>query len=87
MTFITSHVVLRHLILGVSKNVQVLTVSEFDKIDVVNRFRETIPTVKFVSSSESRKIPDFDQNYDFAIFQKIEIFSGLTNIVLIYFCM
>ena len=26
----------------------------------------------------SRKIPDFDQNYHFTIFQKIRIFSGFT---------
>ena len=49
ISFITSHVVLWHPILSTSKNVQISTVSEFD---VVARFRETIPTVKSVSSFE-----------------------------------
>ena len=57
-----------------SKNVQISIVSEFDEFDVVARFRETIPTVKSVSSSEIYKIPDFDRNYHFAMFHKI-IFS------------
>ena len=35
-----------------SKNMQISTISEFDKFDVIARFRETIPTVKFVLSSE-----------------------------------
>ena len=32
MNFVTSHVVLRHPLLGASKNVQISTVSEFDEI-------------------------------------------------------
>ena len=31
---------------------EILTVSELDEFDVVSRFRETIPTVKSVLSSE-----------------------------------
>ena len=38
-----------HPILDVSKNVQISIVSEFDELA---RFREMIPTVKSVSSSE-----------------------------------
>ena len=49
------------------------------QFDVVTRFRETIPTVKSVLSSEIYKqFPDFDQNYYFTHFQKIRIFSGFT---------
>ena len=50
------------------------------KFDVLGKFRETIPMVKSVSSSRSRKFSDFYQNYDFAIFHKIRIFWGLTDI-------
>ena len=49
VTFITSNIVLRHPTFGVSKNVQIPTVSEFN---VLTRFHETILTVKSVSSSE-----------------------------------
>ena len=48
------------------------------KFDVVARFREMIPKVKFVLSYENYKISDFDRNYNFTIFQKIRIFSGFT---------
>ena len=72
MTFITSDFVLRHPKLDASKNVQILTVSEFD---VVARFLETIPTVKSVLSSEIYRI-----NFGFLteitilpFFQKLEI--------------
>ena len=50
------------------KNVQIPTVSKFD---VVARFRETIPTVKSVSS--------FDRNYHFALFQKIRFSRSFTE--------
>ena len=46
---------------------------------MVARFRETIPTVKSVSSSEIYKNSDFDRNYHFTLFQKIRIFSGFTE--------
>ena len=58
------------------KSVKILTVSKFD---VLARFHETIPTVKFVSSPKSIKIPDFDRNYNFTNFHKIRIISGFTN--------
>ena len=45
---------------------------------MVARFRETIPTVKFVSSSEIKKNFSFYRNYDFTIFKKIRIFPGFT---------
>ena len=48
------------------------------KFDVVARFCEMIPKVKFVLSYENYKISDFDRNYNFTIFQKIRIFSGFT---------
>ena len=41
-----------HTILGVSKNVKFLLSRNSMKFDVVARFRETIPMVKSVSSSE-----------------------------------
>ena len=43
------------------------------KFDMVARFRETIPTMRSVRHSRSRKISKFDQNYHFTIFQKIRI--------------
>ena len=49
------------------------------KFDVVARFRETIPTMNLFCYPRSRKILDFYQNYDFAIFSKIGILSGLTR--------
>ena len=49
VTFVTSHVVLRHPILDASKNVQIPTVSEFDALA---RFHETIPMMKSVLSSK-----------------------------------
>ena len=52
------------------------------KFDVVARFRGTIPTGNPFHHQRSRKISDFYQNYDFALFSKIGIFSGLTSIAL-----
>ena len=49
------------------------------KLDVVTKFRETISTEKSVSYPRSRKIPDFYRNYDFTLFEKIGILSGLTQ--------
>ena len=49
------------------------------KFDMVARFHETIPTVKSLSSSRSRKILDFDRNYHFALFQKIGFSQGFTH--------
>ena len=46
---------------------------------MVTRFRETIPMVKSVRHSRSRKNSDFDRNYHFTIFQKIIIFFGFTR--------
>ena len=60
--------------LGASKNVKFQLSHNLTKFDVVDRFRETIPTVKSVRHPRSRKIPDFDRNYRFIIFQKIRIF-------------
>ena len=46
---------------------------------MIARFRETIPTVKPVSSSEIKKfISDFDRNYHFTLLSKIRIFRGFT---------
>ena len=47
------------------------------KFDKVTRFCEMNSTVKSVSSSESRKVPVFNQNYCFTIFfRKIDFFSA-----------
>ena len=51
--FVTSNIVLRHQKRDASKNMQIPTISEFD---VLARFRDTIPTVKSVSSSEIQRI-------------------------------
>ena len=53
VTFVASKIVLRHPKRDASKNVSTPIVSEFD---VLPRFRETIPTVKSVSSSEIQRI-------------------------------
>ena len=62
-----------------SKNLKSRPPRNLTKFDVVAQFRETISTEKFVSSSEIYKILDFYRNYDFAFFEKIGIFSGLTE--------
>ena len=49
------------------------------KFNMVPRFRETIPTVKFVSSSEIYKIPNFDQNYHFTFFFRKLDFLGVSH--------
>ena len=49
---------------------------------MVARIREMIPTVKSVYHPRSRKIPDFDQNYHFAIFQKTRFSRGFTVMVI-----
>ena len=49
------------------------------KFDMIARFRETIPMVKSVSSSEIKKfISDFDRNYHFTLLSRIRIFRGFT---------
>ena len=53
VTFVASKIVLRHPKRDASKNASTLTVSEFD---VLAGFREMIPTVKSVSSSEIQRI-------------------------------
>ena len=63
--------------LGASKNVKFRLSRNSTKFDVVTRFRETILTVKPVSSSEIKKIiSDFDRNYHFTLLSKIRIFLG-----------
>ena len=56
VTFVTSNIVLRHPNYDASKNVLTPTVSEFDEIRHLARFRETIPTVKSFLSSEIQRI-------------------------------
>ena len=64
---------------NVSKNVKSRPPRNLTKFDMVAQFRETISTEKFVSSSEIYKNSGFFyRNYDFALFEKIGIFSGLT---------
>ena len=48
------------------------------KLNMMARFRETIPTVKSISSSEIEKNYGFLPKLPFYPFQKIGIFSGLT---------
>ena len=51
------------------------------KFDLVTRFRETISTVKSVSSTELSKIFKFPTEITFLpFFRKIEFFPGFTNI-------
>ena len=70
VTFVTSNIVLRYPILGASKNVKFPTVLKFD---VIVRFRETIPTVKSVSSSEIQRI-------NFRFLTEITIFPFLRKL-------
>ena len=62
----------------VSKNVKSRPPRNPTKFDVVAKFCETISTEKSVSSSRSRKILDFYQNYDFTHFEKIGFSRGFT---------
>ena len=52
VTFVVSKFVLRHPNRDASKNMSAPTISEFYEIYVLVRFRETIPTVQSVLSSE-----------------------------------
>ena len=63
-----------------SKNVKSRPPQNSTKFDVVAKFRETISTESPFSHLRFRKIPDFYRNYDFALFKKIDIFSGLTGL-------
>ena len=60
-----------------SKNVKSRPPRNPTKFDVVAKFRATISTEKSVRHPRSRKISYFYRNYDFALFEKIGIFSGL----------
>ena len=51
------------------------------KFDVVARFHETIPMVNPFHHPRSRKILDFDRNYNFVIFQKIRFSRGFTVVL------
>ena len=63
------------------KNVKFRLSRNSTKFNVVARFRETIPTVKSVLSSEIKKfLTDFDRNYHFTILSKIRIFRSFTEI-------
>ena len=61
-----------------SKNMKSRPPQNPTKFDVVAKFRETISTRSPFRHPRSRKISDFYQNYDLALFEKIGIFSGLT---------
>ena len=68
--------------LGALKNVKFRLSRISTKFDVIAKFRETIPTMKPVSSSEIKKfISDLYRNYYFTIFQKFRIFPGFTLIL------
>ena len=79
MTLVTSHVVLRHPKRDASKKTCQLRLSRNStKFDVLARFRETIPTIKNVSSYEIYRI-----NFGFLIeimilpfFQKLEFLGS-----------
>ena len=61
------------------KNVKFRLSRNSTKFDVIARFRETIPTMKPVSSSEIKKFnSDFDRNYHFTLLSKIRIFRDFT---------
>ena len=59
----------------VSKNVKSRPPQNSTKFDVVARFQRRSP----FRHPRFRKIPDFYRNYHFALFEKIGIFSGLTD--------
>ena len=61
-----------------SKNVKSRLPRNPTKFDVVAKFHETVQRRSPFCHSKSRKISDFYRNYDFTIFEKIGIFSGLT---------
>ena len=64
--------------LGALKKVKFRLSRNLTKFDVVARFRETIPTVKPVSSSEIKKIQILTEFYHSTIFQKFG-FSGVSH--------
>ena len=67
--------------LGALKNVKFRLSRNSTKFDVIARFRETIPMVKPVLSSEIKKfISDFDRNCHFTLLLKIRILRGFTVI-------
>ena len=85
--FVASNIVLRHPNCDASKNMSTSTISDWTKFDVLVRFHETIPTVKFVSSSEIQRINFgfFNRNYKFVteitilpFFQKLEFLVSYT---------
>ena len=62
-----------------SKNVESRPSRNSTKFDMVPKFREMISIEKSVLSFDIyKKFWIFYRNYDFAIFEKIGIFSGLT---------
>ena len=75
------NLVMCHPTLHASKNVKSRPPHNPTKFDVVAKFRETISTEKSVLSFEIYKKFYFYRNYDFALFEKIGIFSGLTDII------
>ena len=80
VTFVTSNIVLRHPILGASKNVKFPTVSEFDEIQrgsYISR-DDSNGEIRFIIRDLENKFQIFDRNYDFALVEKFGIFSGLT---------
>ena len=81
MSFVTSHVILRHPKGDASKNVPTPTVSEFDEIQRVSEISrdDSNGEIRFIIRDLENKFRTFDRNYDFAIFPEIGNFSSLTN--------
>ena len=73
MTFVTSHFVLRHPILDASKNVQIPTVSEFDKIQHVRWISQDDSNgeIRFVIR-DLKKIQVLTEITIFPFFKKLE---------------
>ena len=73
VTFFTSYIVLRHPKRDALKNVQTLTVSEFDEIRracYISR-EDSNGEIRFFTRDPENKFWIFDRNYDFTLFEKI----------------
>ena len=82
VTFVTSHVVLPHPILGASKNVQIPTVSEFDKIRRGSYISQddSKGVIRFIIR-DLEKFQIFTEITILPFFQKLGIFWGLTVVI------
>ena len=80
VTFVTSQVVFRHPKLDASKNVQILSVLEFDEFRRGSEISrdDSNGEIHFIIRDLENKFCIFNRNYDFTIFPEIGNFSSLT---------